>query len=65
MPDSISSVVGIGVLLFIAILLSTNRRAINWRIVVSAFGLQLGMAILVLYLPAGQAPEDLQWMGMQ
>lgn len=55
MPDSISSIAGIGVLFFIAILLSTNRRSINWRIVISAFLLQFAIAVLVLYLPAGRA----------
>lgn len=54
MPESLSSVVGIGVILFIAIFLSTSRRSINWRIVLSAFGLQIAMAVFVLYLPAGQ-----------
>jgi CNT family concentrative nucleoside transporter len=39
---------GIGVLLGIAFLFSNNRRAINWRLVASGFGLQFLFAILVL-----------------
>jgi concentrative nucleoside transporter, CNT family len=48
------SLVGIAVILGVAVLLSTNRRAISIRIVVSAFALQIGIAALVLYVPAGR-----------
>ena len=48
------SLVGIAVILGIALLLSVNRRAINLRIVLSAFALQVGIAALVLYVPAGR-----------
>ena len=48
------SLVGIAVILGVAVLLSTNRRAISLRIVVSAFALQAGIAALVLYVPAGR-----------
>ena len=37
----------------IAILLSSNRRAIRPRVVLSAFALQSGLAALVLYVPWG------------
>jgi CNT family concentrative nucleoside transporter len=37
----------------IAILLSSNRRAIRPRVVLAAFGLQAGLAALVLYFPLG------------
>ncbi|TKD52306.1 NupC/NupG family nucleoside CNT transporter [Sphingomonas baiyangensis] len=46
---------GIAVILGLAVLLSTNRRAIRLRVVGSAFALQAGIAFLVLYVPAGQA----------
>lgn len=46
---------GIAVILALAVLLSTNRRAIRLRVVGSAFALQAGIAFLVLYVPAGQA----------
>jgi len=39
---------GIAVLVTIAVLFSNNRRAINWRLVASGFGLQFVFAILVL-----------------
>jgi concentrative nucleoside transporter, CNT family len=42
-------------LLAIALLLSSNRRAIRLRVVGAAFALQAGIATLVLYVPAGKA----------
>ncbi|QHL90326.1 NupC/NupG family nucleoside CNT transporter [Sphingomonas changnyeongensis] len=46
---------GIIVILGLAVLLSANRRAIRPRVVGSAFALQAGIAVLVLYVPAGRA----------
>ena len=46
---------GIAVILGIAVLLSTDRRAIRLRVVGSAFALQAGIAVLVLYAPWGRA----------
>jgi CNT family concentrative nucleoside transporter len=46
---------GMCVLLAFAVLLSSNRRAIRLRVVGPAFGLQVLIAILVLYVPAGRA----------
>lgn len=46
---------GIVAILAIAFLLSGNRRAIRLRIVAPAFALQAGIALLVLYVPAGKA----------
>lgn len=48
------SLVGIVLILGFAVLLSTNRRAIRLRIVASAFALQVAIAALVLYVPAGK-----------
>ena len=42
---------GIVVLLIIAYLLSSNRKAINWRTVFIALGLQILLAICILYVP--------------
>ncbi len=53
-------VAGIVVILALAALLSTNRRAIRPRVVGAAFALQAGIAILVLYAPWGRAA--LGWM---
>ncbi|RAL22485.1 NupC/NupG family nucleoside CNT transporter [Lujinxingia litoralis] len=45
---------GIFALLGVAWLLSTNRRAINWRLVAIGTGLQLGFALFIFYVPGGQ-----------
>jgi CNT family concentrative nucleoside transporter len=50
--------VGVLVILGIAVLFSTNRRAINWRITGAAFALQVILAVLVLYLEAGRRVID-------
>jgi CNT family concentrative nucleoside transporter len=42
-------------ILGIAVLLSSNRRAIRLRVVAAAFALQAGIAVLVLYTPWGRA----------
>ncbi|KQM67600.1 nucleoside transporter [Sphingomonas sp. Leaf17] len=47
-------IAGIAVILGLAVLLSTNRRAIRLRIVGAAFGLQVAIAVLVLYSDAGK-----------
>lgn len=49
------SFAGIAVILLVAFLLSSNRKAIRLRVVGAAFGLQAGMAVLVLYTPWGRA----------
>ncbi len=46
---------GIAVILGLAVLLSSNRRAIRLRVVGAAFALQAVIAVLVLYVPAGKA----------
>ena len=48
-------VAGIAIILALAVLLSTNRRAIRLRVVGAAFALQATLAVLVLYVPAGKA----------
>lgn len=53
MAASLIGVLGIVVILGIAVLFSTNRRAINLRIVGAAFGLQVLIAILVIYTDGG------------
>ena len=46
--------IGIFALLAIAVLMSSNRKAINLRTVGGAFALQAGFGLFVLYLPFGQ-----------
>lgn len=48
-------IAGIAAILAIAVLLSSNRRAICLRVVGAAFALQVVIATLVLYVPAGRA----------
>lgn len=47
-------ILGIAAILAIAFALSSNRRAIRLRVVGAAFALQTGIAVLVLYVPAGR-----------
>lgn len=51
----IIGILGVLAILAIAFALSSNRRAIRPRVVISAFLLQVVVAVLVLYLPAGRA----------
>ena len=48
-------VLGIALILATAVLLSTDRRRIRLRVAGPAFALQALIALLVLYVPAGQA----------
>ncbi len=58
MSAKLIGLVGIVVILGLAVLFSSNRRAINLRIVGAAFALQVTLAALILYVPAGQAVID-------
>jgi CNT family concentrative nucleoside transporter len=49
------SILGVFALLGIAYLLSVNRRAIKWRIVMVGLSLQLGFAMFILWTPMGKA----------
>lgn len=51
----IMSIIGMAVLIAIAILFSSNRRAIRLRTVGGAFIIQLAIGALVLYVPAGRS----------
>jgi CNT family concentrative nucleoside transporter len=50
----VTSLIGIALIIAIAIVLSSNRRAIRLRVVAPAFALQAGFAALVLYVPFGK-----------
>lgn len=43
------------VLLALAFLCSEDRRRINWRLVISAVGLEIGLAVLLLHAPPARA----------
>ncbi|BBG61165.1 Nucleoside permease nupX [Providencia rustigianii] len=51
----IMSIVGMAVLIAIAVLFSSNRRAIRLRTVGGAFLIQLAVGAFVLYVPAGRS----------
>jgi concentrative nucleoside transporter, CNT family len=53
MNSSLIGILGIAVLLAIAVLLSSDRKAIRLRVVGAAFGLQAAIAVLALYVPWG------------
>ena len=55
MSSNLIGLAGMAAILLIAFLLSSNRRAINLRTVASAFVLQSGIAVLVLYTSWGRA----------
>ncbi len=55
MPENIISLLGIFVLLFLAWLLSNNRRLFPWRVVCWGIGLQLVLAVILLRTPWGLA----------
>ncbi len=46
--------IGVVVIIMIAVIFSRNRRAINFRIVLSAFSLQVAVAFFVLYTSIGK-----------
>ena len=48
------SLVGMLVLLAIAVALSSNRKAINYRTVGGAFAIQFALGAFILYIPWGQ-----------
>ena len=58
MPANLIGLVGVVAIIGIAVALSTNRRAINLRIVGAAFGLQVVVAAFVLYFDAGRSAID-------
>ncbi len=53
MNNVLLSLAGMAVIVALAVLLSSNRRAIRPRVVGAAFALQAGIAVLVLYTPWG------------
>jgi len=55
LSNALIGLAGIAALLLIALALSSNRRWIRLRVVGAAFALQAGIAVLVLYVPAGKA----------
>ncbi len=55
-----TGLIGICLLPVVAWLLSTDRKAVNWRTVGGAFGLQVAIGAAALYVPPGRA--ILEWI---
>ena len=60
MSGNLIGILGIAAIIGIAVLFSTNRRAINLRIVGAAFALQVVIATIVLYWDKGRA--GIEWL---
>jgi CNT family concentrative nucleoside transporter len=58
----VRSGVGIGVMVFLAWLLSLNRGAVSWRLVAWGIALQLIFGLFILKTPVGQGVFD--WLNM-
>lgn len=58
--STLISILGIVVLLGIAFLLSNNHKAINFRTVLGALAIQIGIGALILYVPVGR--DALLWL---
>jgi len=56
-----TGVIGIMVILGMAFLWSNNRKAINYRLVITGLLLQIGLAIFILKVPIGQ--DIFYWLG--
>jgi len=65
MSGNYIGIVGIAVILGIALLLSTNRKGINLRVVGAAFALQVAIAAFVLYLDWGKQMIETISFGVQ
>ena len=60
MPSNLIGILGIIVILFIAFLFSSNRKAIHLRVVGAAFALQAAIAAFVLYFDWGR--RAISWL---
>ena len=65
MAGTFIGILGIIVILGIAVLFSTNRKAINLRIVGAAFALQVVIAAIVVYSDAGKTLIEKMSAGVQ
>jgi CNT family concentrative nucleoside transporter len=52
--ERFTGIIGFVCILAIAYLLSNNRKAINYRLVISGLALQLGIAVFILKVPIGR-----------
>ena len=59
--DRFIGLIGIVVILGIAFLMSNNRKAINYRLVITGLAIQLGLAVFILKIPIGK--DIFGWLG--
>lgn len=52
--DRAVSLLGIFALIFVAFLMSNNRKKINWRLVIVGVLMQLAFAVIIFYVPGGK-----------
>ncbi len=50
--------IGMGFIIFLAWIFSTNRRAIAWRVVITGLAIQVTLALAILYVPFVQTLFD-------
>ncbi|HEY7906660.1 MAG TPA: nucleoside transporter C-terminal domain-containing protein [Wenzhouxiangella sp.] len=58
MLAQLHGLMGVGVILFLAWWMSERRDLVSWRTIVVGVGLQLSLAIIVLWVPAGERLFD-------
>lgn len=63
--DKLIGLLGVVVILGVAILLSKDRRAINWKLVAAGMGIQLVLAFLILNVPQVRYVFDAMGGGIQ
>jgi len=61
LPQRLTGLIGMAVILGIGLLFSRNRRAISWRVVGWGLGLQFAFAVFVLRVPWGR--DAFAWLG--
>ncbi|MDN5291713.1 MAG: concentrative nucleoside transporter, family [Anaerophaga sp.] len=49
---------GMAIIMFIAWVFSTNRKAISWRVVLTGLAIQISLALAILYVPFVQSVFD-------
>jgi CNT family concentrative nucleoside transporter len=59
--ERFTGIIGIVIILGLAFLWSNNRKAINYRLVLTGLGLQIALAVFILKVPLGQ--EIFYWLG--
>lgn len=59
--ERFTGLIGIALIFAIAFLLSNNRKAINYRLVISGLAIQILLALFILKVPVGK--EIFSWLG--